>query len=195
MILSNWNNTFWKLAASIALALSFFLLHWSWLPITSSLVVQASPALPLSAATLRVSSVVTVYLPLVIKTSSPEEELRLLINAERVSRGLAPLAFDMLLAQAAEAHSQDMIDRDFFDHINPDGLDPGDRLDDVGYVWSNFGETLGAGYTTPEAMLNGWLNSSGHRNILLSSNFTEIGLGYVIGGDYGYYWTAVFATP
>jgi uncharacterized protein YkwD len=194
LILSNWNNPFWKLTASVALAWGFFLLNWSWLP-TARPVAQASPALPLSATALQVSAVTTVYLPLVVKTASPEEELRLLINAERTSRGLAPLALDALLAQVAEAHSQDMINRDFFDHINPDGLDPGDRLDNAGYAASTWGETLGAGYTTPEIMLNGWLNSSGHRAILLSPNFTEIGLGYVTGGDYGHYWTAVFATP
>jgi uncharacterized protein YkwD len=130
-----------------------------------------------------------------IKVTYPEEELRLLIDAERVSRGLAPLAFDALLAQVAEAHSQDMINRDFFDHINPDGLDPGERLANAGYGAGNWGETIGAGYTTPESMLNGWLNSSGHRNILLSPSFTQIGLGYVTGGDYGHYWTAIFATP
>lgn len=194
MISSNWNNTFWKFTASIALALGFFLLNWSWLP-TARLTAQAAPALPASAAEIRASAVATVYLPLVVKAPYPEEELRLLINAERTSRGLTPLTFDSLLAQVAEAHSQDMIDRNFFDHTNPDGLDPGDRVANAGYSASSVGETIGAGYTTPAAMLTGWMNSPGHRGILLSPNFTKIGLGYVTGGTYGHYWTAVFATP
>lgn len=194
MISSNWNNAFWKFTTSVALALGFFLLNWSLLP-TARLVVQAAPALPPPAAMIRTSAVATVYLPLVVKAPYPEEELRLLINAERTSRGLAPLAFDALLAQVAEAHSQDMIDRNFFDHINPDGLDPGDRVANAGYSASTWGETIGAGYTTPAAMLSGWMNSPGHRGILLSPNFTEIGLGYVTGGAYGHYWTAVFARP
>ncbi|NJN93094.1 MAG: CAP domain-containing protein [Anaerolineales bacterium] len=191
---SKWNNALWKLTASVALALSFFVLNWSLLP-TARLVAQAAPAQPPSAAVIRASAVATVYLPLVVKAPYPEEDLRLLINAERTSRGLAPLAFDALLAQAAEAHSQDMINRNFFSHINPDGLDPGDRVANAGYSASTVGETIGAGYTTPAAMLTGWLNSPGHRDILLSPNFTEIGLGYVTGGTYGHYWTAVFARP
>jgi uncharacterized protein YkwD len=97
--------------------------------------------------------------------------------------------------QVAEAHSQDMVNRNFFSHINPDGLDPGDRLDQAGYQASTWGETIGAGYTTPTAMFNGWMNSADHRTILLSPTFTEIGLGYVAGGAYGHYWTAVFAKP
>lgn len=193
-MLREWINPFWKFTASVALALGFFLLNWNLLPSTR-LVAQASPALPPLVTTLQSSAVTTVYLPVVVKAPYPEEELRLLINAERNSRGLVPLAFDALLAQVAEAHSQDMIDRDFIAHTNPDGLNPGDRLANAGYSASTWGETIGAGYTTPAAMLAGWMNSPGHRDILLSPNFTEIGLGYVTGGSYGHYWTAVFARP
>lgn len=193
MILREWINTFNKFAASVALALGFFLLNWNLLP-SARLVAQAAPARPPLTAMIQASAVTTVYLPILIRTS-PEEELRRLINAERTSRGLAPLAFDALLAQVAEAHSQDMINRNFFDHINLDGLGPGDRLANAGYSASTWGETIGAGYTTPAAMLVGWMNSPEHCDILLSPNFTEIGLGYVTGGTYGHYWTAVFAKP
>ncbi len=136
------------------------------------------------------------YLPLIIRgPSSPEAQLIDLINTERVSNGLSPLATSSLLMQVAEAHSQDMRDRDFFSHTNPDGDTPGDRLTSAGYSWQAYGETIGAGYATAQAMLNGWLNSAPHRAILLDPDYTEIGIGYVAGGSWGHYWTADLATP
>lgn len=141
---------------------------------------------------------VKVYLPIVLKSSaSPsfEDQLISLINAERSSRSLGTLSQSGILMQVAEAHSQDMVDRNFFSHVNPDGLGPGERLTNAGYNWSTWGETIGAGYSTPQAMFDGWMNSSDHRAILLSEAYTEIGIGYVAGGTYGHYWTAVFAKP
>ena len=157
--------------------------------------VQASPQTPKPVTAIQASSSITVYLPVIIRSASFEEQLLNLINAERSSRSLATLSANSLLMQVAEAHSQDMVDRNFFSHINPDGLDPGDRLDQAGYHASTWGETIGAGYTTATAMFNGWMNSADHRTILLSPTFTQIGLGYVAGGAYGHYWTAIFAKP
>jgi uncharacterized protein YkwD len=137
----------------------------------------------------------TVYLPLLHWGITPEEQLIALINAERTRRGLSALQVNSVLMQVAEAHSQDMVNRDFFDHINPDGQDPGGRLDEAGYAWWTWGETIGGGYTTPQAVFDGWMNSASHRDILLSPYYTEIGIGYVTGGHYGYYWTADFARP
>jgi len=137
----------------------------------------------------------TVYLPIVRGAPAPEEQLADLINAERSRRGLSELRASPVLMQVAEAHSQDMVNRNFFDHTNPDGQDPGDRLDEAGYAWSSWGETIGGGYTTPQAMFTGWMNSPGHQDIILEPGFTEIGIGHVTGGHYGYYWTADFATP
>jgi uncharacterized repeat protein (TIGR01451 family) len=137
------------------------------------------------------------YLPLILNqyTPPPEGELISLINAQRTSRGLGALTPSSLIAHVAEAHSQDMITRNFFSHTNPDGLGPGQRLTNAGYNWRTYGETIGGGYTSPQAMLTGWMNSAGHRAILLGSAYTEIGLGYVPGGAYGHYWTALLAAP
>lgn len=138
----------------------------------------------------------SVYLPIIMRSPIPEDKLIDLINTERSSRGLAPLTLSPLLMQVAEAHSQDMVNRNFFSHTNPDGLGPYERISNAGYNASDWGETIGGGYTTPQqAMFNGWMNSPGHRAILLDSGLTEIGIGYVTGGSYGHYWTAVFATP
>jgi uncharacterized protein YkwD len=127
--------------------------------------------------------------------TAEESELTDLINAERISHGLGPVRLSNVLTQVARAHSQDMIDRDFFDHANPDGWGPGDRLDNAGYNWMNYGENIGGGYSSPELMSNGWMNSSGHRANMLDPELTEIGVAYVAGGFYGHYWTALFSTP
>jgi uncharacterized protein YkwD len=140
-------------------------------------------------------AVLTIYLPVIRQSPTPERQLLEMINTERLRLGLSRLTINPLLMQAAEAHSQDMINRNFFSHTNPDGATPGDRLDAVGYNWWTWGETIGAGYATPQAMFTGWMNSSGHRDIMLSANYTEIGLGYVTGGAYGHYWTADFGRP
>ncbi len=166
-------------------------------PLAGSIPAQAAAGATRPAAALGNSAAqtYTVYLPIVHGASTPEEQLIGLINAERTRRGLSALRVNSVLMQVAEAHSQDMVNRTFFDHTNPDGQDPGDRLDEARYAWGTWGETIGGGYTTPQAMFAVWMNSSGHRDILLSPNYTEIGIGYATGGRYGYYWTADFATP
>jgi len=156
---------------------------------------QASTAVLHRGTTLQASPVITVYLPIIHRSPTQEEELVDLINAERSRQGIGPLQINSVIMQVAEAHSQDMIDRNFFNHTNPDGLDPGDRLTNAGYNWLGAGENIGGGYTTPQAMFNAWMSSPGHRAGMLSDYYTEVGIGYVTGGYYGHYWTADFARP
>ncbi len=159
-------------------------------------VAAGGPALP--GATLRSSAVFTrsVFLPIIVRSPSPEYQLVDLINAERARRGLCALRINPVLMQTAEAHSQDMVTRNYFDHTNPDGQAPWDRLTEAGYAWSWAGENIGAGYTTAKAMFDGWMASTaGHREIMLTDQCAEIGVGYATGGRYGHYWTADFAVP
>lgn len=135
----------------------------------------------------------TTFLP-IIYVVAPEEKLLTMINAERWAQGLDTLSAHSALTQVAEAHSQDMIDRNFFGHTNPDGLGPGERLDVVGYLWSGWGETLGL-EATPAKMFSSWMQHPAHRAILLNPGYSEIGIGYVAGGTHHHYWTAVFASP
>jgi uncharacterized protein YkwD len=155
---------------------------------------QASIEVMGQRTTLQASSAITIYLPVIYRSPTPEEELIDLINAERSRLGRDPLQINPLLMQVAEAHSQDMVDRNFFDHINPDGLGPEDRASNAGYLGS-VGENIGGGYTTPQAMFNAWMASTGHRLNMLDEDYVEIGIGYVTGGYYGHYWTANFAIP
>ena len=125
-----------------------------------------------------------------------------LVNEERSERGLNPLELDDTLVDIAEDHSQSMAVNDFFGHTDPtDGSNPQDRIDEGGYEWSRWSENVAAGYATPEDVMEGWMNSPGHRSNILNPNFTEIGIGYEFLVDdtgsvnYNHYWTQVFGTP
>lgn len=128
-----------------------------------------------------------------------EDELLDLVNERRAQGATCggedfdatgPLTKDDLLTEAARGHSLDMVERDFFDHRNPDGDSPGDRIEALGYEWSTWGENIAAGQATPEAVMQTWMNSAGHCSNIMNPDFEEIGLGFYEG-----HWTQVFGTP
>ena len=122
-----------------------------------------------------------------------EQEVFDLVNQIREENGLPPFVYNGTLAETARAHSQDMIDRNFFDHYNPDGQSPFERMTANGIRYSMAAENIAVGYPSPEAVVEGWMNSEGHRANILGS-CKELGVGLALGGSYGYYWTQCFAT-
>ncbi|MGW3360795.1 sigma-70 family RNA polymerase sigma factor [Streptomyces bungoensis] len=114
-----------------------------------------------------------------------------LVNKERAAAGCGPLTEDPQLEQAAQGHSDDMAARGFFDHTNPDGADPGQRITAAGYRWSTYGENIAQGQQTPEAVMDSWMNSPGHRANILNCSFKDIGVG-VHRGTGGPWWTQDF---
>lgn len=122
-----------------------------------------------------------------------EQEVFDLVNQIRAENGLEPFVYNVTLAETARAHSQDMIDRNFFSHTNPDGEDPFERMRDNGLSFSMAAENIAAGQRTPEEVVNSWMNSEGHRANILGG-CEELGVGLALGGSYGYYWTQCFAT-
>lgn len=145
-----------------------------------------------------------VYMPFITVSERPlsaAQQIVNLTNQERLRAGCAPLTVNVQLTQAAQGHSQDMALRDFFSHTGSNGSSPADRINATGYRWSRWGENIAAGYSTPAAAMNAWMNSSGHRANILNCNFTEIGVGYYyLANDrgsvnYRHYWTQVFARP
>lgn len=123
--------------------------------------------------------------------AAPELEALRLINVERATVALPAYALDARLAVAARLHSQDMAARGFFSHTTPDGVTFDQRIRAQGYP-SPGGETIAAGYATPAAAVAGWMNSPGHKAILLHASLRHFGLGIGTGGPYGIYWTATF---
>lgn len=130
-----------------------------------------------------------------------EEDVLRLVNQRRATGGdcgsqgsFAPagaLTMSPALRCAARVHSTDMGTRQYFDHINPDGENPGDRLARAEYIASTWGENIAFGYASPEAVVEGWMSSDGHCANILRPTFTEIGVGYGTGD----LWTQVFAAP
>jgi uncharacterized protein YkwD len=113
-----------------------------------------------------------------------------LMNDHRESVGCERLMWNDAVATVAQAHSMDMVERQYFDHTNPDGDSPFDRLQDADLNYSNAGENIAAGQQSPEAVLDAWLNSPGHRSNIENCSFTEHGMGLS-----QWYWTHLFYTP
>jgi uncharacterized protein YkwD len=119
-----------------------------------------------------------------------------LTNAERQEAGLAPLALNPQLGSAAQGYTQVLATTGCFEHTCGPVPDLAERDAQAGYIgWTTIGENIAAGYSTPEAVVAGWMASPGHRANILSSEFTEIGIGLVSGeGKFGTYWTQEFGT-
>ncbi len=115
-----------------------------------------------------------------------EEELYGLINEERTSRGLGPVALRETLNCAARRHSDDIGATQSCTHTGSDWSSPGDRVEDCGGGgWS--GEIVACGQSTARRAVDAWLGSPGHRSIMLGSGKREIGVAMT-----NNYWTAIF---
>ncbi|PNG90852.1 CAP domain-containing protein [Streptomyces malaysiensis] len=119
-------------------------------------------------------------------------EVIALTNAERAAARLAPLAQDPRLAAAAQAHSDDMVARDFYSHTGPEGHQPWDRARAAGATHRGIGENIACGQRSPAEVVRGWMDSPGHRANILKPDFTHIGVGHATGSRAGTYWTQVF---
>ena len=119
-----------------------------------------------------------------------------LTNVERQRNGLAPLTLSVELRQAAQAYSVILATSGCFAHDCGPVPDMAERLEQAGYTgWTAIAENIAAGYTTPESVIRGWMNSPGHRANLLSPHYTEIGIGIATGGGrFGIFWTQNFGT-
>ena len=120
-------------------------------------------------------------------SSSVQAMLRL-INADRAGAKLPPLRLGRRLASTAEAHSLDMARRDYFAHNTPNGVSPYDRMDRAGIQFREAGENLGyaSGASLPRMLSlieNAMMHSPEHRDNLLRTTFSRVGIGIVVTGD------------
>ncbi|MEJ5314726.1 MULTISPECIES: CAP domain-containing protein [Anaerolinea] len=128
---------------------------------------------------------------------SYEQRVVELTNIERNKLGIPPLKRNTDLDYAGRYHSKDMMDENYFNHDSYDGgtlvCSWSSRISNFYSGWSALGENIAAGFASPEAVVEGWMNSEGHRANILNSNYREIGVGYTYGGGYYYrYWTQDF---
>ncbi|MGW0394516.1 CAP domain-containing protein [Streptomyces sp. NPDC003042] len=112
-----------------------------------------------------------------------------LVNQERAAAGCSALTLNARLTKAAQDHSEDMADHGNMSHTGSDGSDPGLRITRAGYTWSTYGENVAYGYSSPEKVMEGWMNSPGHRQNILNCSFKEIGIGLA---QPNHYWTQAF---
>ena len=113
-----------------------------------------------------------------------EEEMLVLVNEERTSRGLEPLVMDEALRGVARKHADDMFRRGYFAHDTPEGVDPFERMRRDNIVFGLAGENLALAPTL-ETAHEGLMNSPGHRANILKDGFLKVGIGVLDGGVYG----------
>ena len=118
-----------------------------------------------------------------------EKEVVRLVNEIRVQRGLKELTYNWELSRVARYKSQDMKDNRYFSHTSPVYGTPFQMIKAFGITYRSAGENIARGQTSPQSVVNAWMNSAGHRANILSASFTQIGVGYVAGGNY---WTQMF---
>lgn len=121
-----------------------------------------------------------------------EQQVVDLVNEERAKVGLSPLQLDTALSNVARYKSADMRDKQYFSHQSPTYGSPFEMMDQFGIEYQYAGENIAAGQVSPEAVMEAWMNSQGHRENILNPNYTHIGVGYVSGGSYQHYWTQQF---
>jgi uncharacterized YkwD family protein len=123
--------------------------------------------------------------------SAEEARMLQLVNEERAKAGVAPLTIDPALVKAARLKSQDMIDKNYFDHISPTYGDSFKMMKTMGIQFGYAGENL-AGNPSVENAHETLMASPGHRKNILNPNYTHIGIGIVEGGPYGKMYTQLF---
>ncbi|GGM14764.1 CAP domain-containing protein [Micromonospora yangpuensis] len=126
--------------------------------------------------------------------SSQKGEVLSLVNQERAKAGCDPVRSESRLATAAQRHSEDQADHQNMSHTGSDGSNVGQRLDRAGYPWSTYGENVAINRPSADAVMEAWMNSTGHRNNILNCDFTQLGVGMATNSS-GTYWTQNFAAP
>jgi uncharacterized protein YkwD len=124
-----------------------------------------------------------------------EAEVVDLVNVERGKAGCPAVKANDKLTAAARGHSADMAARNYFSHTTPEGVDFATRITNAGYRWSGAGENIAMGYRTPVSVMDGWMNSAGHKANILNCGFKELGVGVAADAKGSLYWTQDFASP
>ena len=125
---------------------------------------------------------------------SGAEALRVidLTNAERRAAGLPGLTASGRLSRIAQKKAEDMARNGYFSHTSPVYGSAFDMLDDAGISYRAAGENIAKGQPSARSAMNGWMNSSSHRDNILGSRYSEIGVGFAKNGKGTTYWVQIF---
>lgn len=122
-----------------------------------------------------------------------QSEMLASINARRAAAGVAPLRACASLDRAAAAHSADQAAHEHMSHTGSNGSNAGQRITAAGYLgWRAWAENVAVGYPSVASVMNGWMNSSGHRANLLSASYEHVGVGLAHSASGTPYWTQNF---
>lgn len=127
----------------------------------------------------QISRVLCLVCPTFVLTPFEQQTVDM-INARRAALGLGPLRVNQQLTAATRRHSNDIGPPGICSHTGTDGSSPWDRIAQAGYLGDAMGEVVGCGYTTPQAVVDGWWGSPGHYAILADPNANDIGCGWYI---------------
>jgi uncharacterized protein YkwD len=111
-------------------------------------------------------------------SGTKEAQVLQLTNNERQKAGCGPLRTNSALTRAADGHAVDMVLNHYFDHTSLDGRSPFDRMKAAGFTGGAMAENIAVGYSSAAAVVEGWMNSEGHRRNILNCDYTMIGIGY-----------------
>ncbi len=122
------------------------------------------------------------------------------VNRHRRTAGLAPVVAERRLESAASRHSATMAKDGFISHDSPNGAGLADRLAAAGYPYGTAAENVAGGFRSPEAVVESWMASAGHRRNILHPDVSEAGVGYLFVDDppadaFISYWTLILGTP
>ena len=124
--------------------------------------------------------------------SSYQQQVLDLVNAERTKRGISALTLDSNVSSVATKKSQDMVNKNYFDHTSPTYGSPFDMMKQFGISYRTAGENIAKGQKTPQEVVTAWMNSEGHRKNILNPNFTNLGVGIAKDSKGTTYWTQMF---
>ena len=191
-------DTLWKISQRYHVALSDLIKSNPQLPNPNYIEAGQTIKIPATttATTTSYKPTTTTTIPTTTTTntgiSAFNQQVLDLTNAERAKAGLSPLKYNAALSNVATLKSQDMRDKNYFSHTSPTYGSPFAMMEKFSIKYTYAGENIAAGYSTPQAVVTGWMNSAGHRQNILNSNYNQIGIGYAAGGSYGHYWTQMF---
>lgn len=134
-------------------------------------------------------------IPTTTAINALENEVIRLTNLERTKRGLPALKANWQLSRCARYKSQDMINKNYFAHQSPTYGSPFDMIESFGISMAAGGENIAMGQRTPQEVVTAWMNSPGHRSNILSTAYTQIGVGVAKSRTGSYYWTQMFIRP
>jgi uncharacterized protein YkwD len=147
------------------------------------------PTTPPSRAATKAPEETSAPVAVSAETAAAAEVLKL-VNEERAKVGCSAVAANSALADLAQAFSEDMAARGFFDHTDLDGLSPWDRAAKAG-ITDLGGENIARGQADAAAVMEAWMNSPGHKANILNCDFKTLGVGVHIASG-GPWWTQDF---